>query len=49
VPLVDAEVIARGVAKGAVANAIRLVGRLLHDLGAAGLQPRESGIEVSGG
>src|SRR5215211_993471 len=39
--LVDADQVARGIAEGAVANAVRLLGRLLDNLGAAGLQPRE--------
>ena len=36
---VDADQVARGIAEGAVANSIRLCGRLLDDLGVAGLQP----------
>jgi hypothetical protein len=36
--LVDADQVARGIAEGAVANPVRLLGRLLDDLGAAGLQ-----------
>src|SRR5215203_1205017 len=47
--LLDADQIARGIADGAVANAVRLLGRLLDDLGAAGLQPREDAVEVGGG
>src|SRR2546423_6196493 len=47
--LVDADHVARGIAKGAVANAVRLIGRLLGDLGAAGLQPLERAVEVLGG
>jgi hypothetical protein len=35
--LVDADQIARGIAEGAVANPVRLLGRLLDDLSAAGL------------
>ena len=38
-----------GIAEGAVANAPRLVGRLLDDLGAAGLQLLEGAVEVGGG
>ena len=38
-PLLDADQVARGIAEGAVANAVRLVGRLLDDLGVAALQP----------
>ena len=34
----DADQVAGGIAEGAVANAVRLLGRLLHDLGVAGLQ-----------
>jgi hypothetical protein len=41
------------VADGAVADAVRLLGRLRDDLGAAGLQfglkPREDPVEVGGG
>src|SRR3954449_9103140 len=39
--LLDAEQVARGIAEGAVANSVRLLGRLLDDLGVAGLQPLE--------
>ena len=35
--LVDADQVARGIAEGAVANPVRLLGRLLDDFGAAGL------------
>src|SRR5215207_1371705 len=36
----DADQVARGITEGAVANSVRLVGRLLDDLGSvAGLQP----------
>ena len=45
----DAELVAGRIAEGAVAEPVRLVDRLLHDLGAAGLQPRERGVEVGGG
>ena len=41
--------VARGVAEGAVADAVRLLGRLLDDLGVAGLQPLEGAVEVRGG
>src|SRR3989442_8365264 len=47
--LVDADQVARGIAEGAVANPIRLRGRLLDDFGAAGLHPREGAVEVGGG
>src|ERR687898_2983986 len=47
--LLDADQVARGVAEGAVANAVRLLGRLLDDLGVAGLQPLEGVVEVFGG
>jgi hypothetical protein len=36
--------VARGITDGAVANPVRLRGRLLDDLG-AGLQPVEDGVE----
>src|SRR3712207_4832152 len=47
--LLDADHVACGVAEGAVADSVRLLGRLLHDLGAAGLQLREGAVEVGGG
>src|ERR671915_128393 len=47
--LLDADQVARGIAKGAVADAVRLVGRLLDDLGVAGLQPLEGAVKVFGG
>ena len=47
--LLDADEVARGIAEGAVANPVRLLGRLLDDVGAAGLQPREGAVEVGGG
>src|SRR5260370_13795871 len=47
--LVDADQVARGIAEGAVANPVRLLGRLLDDLGAAGLHPLEGAVEVGGG
>src|ERR687895_569355 len=46
--LLDADQVARGIAEGAVANPVRLLGRLLDDLG-AGLQPLEGAVEVGGG
>src|SRR5450755_36943 len=48
-PFVDADQVARGIAEGAVANPVRLLGRLLDDLGVSGLQPREGAVEVGGG
>jgi hypothetical protein len=45
----DADQVARGIAEGAVANSVRLVGRLLDHLGVAGLQPLEGAVEVLGG
>ena len=45
----DADHVARRVAEGAVADAVRLLGRLLDDLGAAGLQLLEGAVEVGGG
>src|SRR3990172_2131595 len=47
--LVGADQVARGIAEGTVANAVRLLGRLLDDLGVAGLQPLEDPVEVRGG
>src|SRR5262249_5431172 len=47
--LLDADEIAGGVAEGAVADPVRLLGRLLDDLGAAGLHPLEGAVEVLGG
>src|SRR6202020_215952 len=44
----DADQVARGIAEGTVADAVRLLRRLLDDLG-AGLQPREGGVKVLGG
>src|SRR5919199_5194693 len=45
----DADQVARGIAEGAVANPVRLLGRLLDYLGVAGLQPLEGAVEVGGG
>src|ERR1700716_3661372 len=45
----DADEVARGIAEGAVANAVRLLDRLLNDVGVAGLQPLEGAVEVLGG
>src|ERR1700704_3094979 len=44
--LVDADLVARGVAERAVANPVRLLGRLLDYVGATGLQPLENTVEV---
>ena len=41
--------VARGIAEHAVADPIRLVDRLVDDLGVAGLQPREGAVDVGGG
>src|SRR4029453_17638992 len=46
--LLDAEQVARGIADGAVANPVGLLGRLLDDLGVARLQPLEGAVEVGG-
>ena len=48
-PLLDADHVARGIAERAVADAVRLLGRLLDHLGAAALQLREGAVEVGGG
>jgi hypothetical protein len=40
---------ARGIADGAVANPVRLLGRLLDDVGVAGLQPVDGAVEIHGG
>src|SRR5271166_6521760 len=46
----DADQVARRIAEGAVANAVRLLGRLLDDLGGvAGLQSPEGAVQVPGG
>src|SRR5215510_13242607 len=47
--LLDADQVARGIAEGAVADPVRLLDRLLDDLGAVGLQPLEGAVEVAGG
>src|SRR3712207_5247451 len=47
--LLDAEQVAGGIAEGAVADPVGLLGRLLDDFGAAGLQPLERAVEVLGG
>src|SRR5262249_57485471 len=47
--LLDADQVARGIANGAVANAVRLLGRLLDDLGATCLHLVEGRVEVGGG
>src|SRR5918995_3644811 len=44
--LLDPDHVASRVADRAVADAVRLLGRLLHDLGVAGLQPVEGAVEV---
>ena len=47
--LLDADQVARGIAECAVANPVRLLGRLLDDLGSAGLHLLEGAVEVIGG
>src|SRR6516165_8460187 len=48
--LLDADQVARGIAEGAVADPVRLLDRLLDDLGGvAGLHPLEGAVEVLGG
>ena len=47
--LLDAQQVAGGVAEGAVADAVWLVGRLLDDLGAAGLDLLEGGVDIGAG
>src|SRR3954454_1646129 len=44
--LLYADGVARGITQGAVPRAPRLVGRLLHDVGATGLRPLEHGVEI---
>ena len=46
--LLDADEIAGRIAERAVANAVGLLGRLLDDLGIAGLQPVEGVVEILG-
>src|SRR5437868_4042389 len=45
----DADQVARGVAEGAVADAVRLVRRLLYDLRVARLQLFEGAVEIGSG
>src|ERR1700693_3572628 len=45
----DADLVARGIAEGAVPKAVWLLDWLLDDLGTAGLQPLEGTVEVGGG
>src|SRR5215470_7622047 len=47
--LLGPDQVARGIAEGAVANPVRLLRRLLDDLGVASLQPLEGAVEVLGG
>lgn len=47
--LLDADQVAGGIADGAVAYSVRLVGRFFHHLGALGLYPLESGIDIGRG
>src|SRR3954466_3528985 len=47
--LLDADEVAGGGAERAVAEAVRLLRGLLHDLGVAGLDPVEGGVELPGG
>ena len=46
---VDPDQVAGRIAEGAVADTVRLIGRLLHDVGAAGLQLVEDAVQVVGG
>ncbi len=46
--LLDADEVARRIAHGAVAQAVRLIRRLLHDLDVGGCEPLEGGIHVGG-
>src|SRR6185312_10268420 len=48
-PLLHAQQVAGGIAEGAIAYAVGLLGRLFDDFGAAGLDFFESGVEVLGG
>src|SRR5690606_7766059 len=47
-PFLDPEQVACGITEGAVPDAVRLVGRLLHHFGVTGLEPRERRGEVLG-
>src|SRR4029453_2482081 len=47
--LLDADHVARGIAERAVADAVRLIGRLLDHFGAAGFYLREGVVVVGGG
>src|SRR5580658_2188284 len=47
--LLNADQVARGITKGAVANPVGLLDRLLDDLGVAGLNPLEGVVEILGG
>jgi DHA3 family tetracycline resistance protein-like MFS transporter len=47
--LLDADQVAGGVTEGAIADPVGLVGRLLDDVGVAGLEPLEDSVEVGGG
>src|SRR3954449_8929234 len=44
--LLDADHVAGGIAEGAVANPVRLLGGLLDDLDVAGLHPLERAVQV---
>src|ERR1700709_864488 len=46
--LVDANQGARGIPDRAIANTVRLFGRLLNHLDVAGLQPLEGRVEIGG-
>jgi drug/metabolite transporter (DMT)-like permease len=45
----DADQVARGITEGAVANSVRLLGRLLDNLGVTALHPLEGAVQVLGG
>ncbi len=47
--LLDADHVARGIAEGAVADAVRLVDGLLGDLGPARLHSVERRVDIGGG
>src|SRR6185295_15426455 len=49
VHFLDADQVARRITEGAVADSVRLLDRLLDDLGVAGLQPLKGAVEVLGG